>query len=619
MGHTGFDFSGWATKNDLLCEDGRIIRKGAFSSQNGMKVPLAWNHQHNDPTKVLGHAFLEDRPEGVYAYAYFNDTPAGKHAKEAVKHGDVTSMSIWASNVQENRKNVVHGVIREVSLVLAGSNPGAFIESIVSHGFPMEEGDDEAMIYTGDNIFVVSEDLQIQHSAEDTKDSEDKKSTDNGDQNVGDVLDTLSEVQKKAVAIMVGQLVTDLKGEEKEEEDVRHNAFEGDAAETANMTIISHAIREQVLETAKITRSLKAAVKEVLADGEFMHSIDTTGMITAQGNSDYGINDMSMLFPEYKTEKMPPEFISRNMDWVSDVLTSVSISPFPRIKTMFADITEDEARAKGYMTGDLKKPEVFSLLKRTTDPQTIYKLQKFDRDDILDITEFEVIPWVKGEMRLMMNEEKARAILIGDGRLADDEHKIRETNIRPVVADVSLFNTTVLVEEKSGDTEATFAKRTIDAVIRSRKKYKGSGSPKFYTTEDVLTEMLMIEDSNGHKLYKTEAELATALRVSKIVTVEPMEGHKIKYGNSNMPLIGVIVNLKDYKVGRNPKVNENNFFDDFDLDYNKLEYLLEDRFSGALIKPFSAITLLKKELPASGGTSGSSSGETSGSSKSVSF
>ncbi len=596
MGYEGYDFCGWASKNNLKCLDGKVIKSGAFKAQDGQKVPLVWNHEHNAVEKVLGHAYLENRAEGVYAYAYFNNTPAGEHAKNTVKHGDVTSMSIWATNVQAAGNEVMHGVIREVSLVLAGANPGAFIESVVSHGYPFDEDDEEGIFYTGEDIIIQESEGIVSHAAE--GDEAGKGSKEKEDPTVGEVLNSLTDIQKKAVAIVIGQVASKdgEDDEEKEGEEVKHNVFEGKTPEDqGNVGVISHALKTKILEDARNTRSLREAVKVNLQEGEFFHSIDTTGMEVATGTSTYGINDMDMLFPEYKNLNMPPEFISRNMEWVTDVLTNVSKSPFARIKTMFADITEDEARAKGYIKGKEKKSEVFSLLKRKTDPQTVYKKQQFDRDDILDVTEFEVIPWVKSEMRIMMNEEKARAMLIGDGRLADDPDKIQEQYIRPIASDVPLFNITVTVKKNSGDDESKYAKAIMRAALRSRKSYKGSGNPTFYTTEDVLTEMLLLEDNNGLRIYKTVEEVATALRVKKIVTVEPMEGHKVEYNKTEYPLIGIIVNMTDYKMGRNPKVNPDNFFEDFDLDYNQMKYLLEDRFSGALVKPYSAITLLRDE------------------------
>lgn len=575
-----YDFCGWATRNNLRCGDGRIIRKDAFKGNDGKRVPLVWNHQHNNPSSTLGHAILENRDEGVYAYCSFNNTPAAQDAKECVEHGDVSSLSIWANNLDQRGPDVVHGVIREVSLVLAGANPGAFVESVMAHGEPMGEDDDEGILYTGF-------DLYLEHAEEDDGDDgedEDMEKT------VKEIIDGMTDEQKEAMAVVVGQAIEDTRGESEEEDDeegeeMRHNIFD---EETGQGAYLSHSDMENIIANAKRCGSFRSALKEYLGeDGALIHSIDATGMETSSGKQTYGFNDPDMLFPEYKSLNNPPEWLSRNMDWVDKVMSGVSRTPFSRIKSVYADITEDEARAKGYIKGKQKKEEVFTLLKRKTDAQTIYKKQKMDRDDIIEITDFDVIVWIKAEMRVMLNEEIARAILIGDGRPVDSDDKIQEQHIRPIVNDVPLYNVKVTVPK--GSTSADTAKNTINSVIKSRKKYKGSGNPVFFTTEDVVTEMLLLEDGIGHKLYKTEQELATTLRVSSIVTVEPMEGHKVNGQN----LIGVIVNLKDYNVGAN-KGGEINTFEDFDIDYNQQKYLIETRCSGALIKPFSAITLLEE-------------------------
>lgn len=581
---TGFDFCGWATKNNLRCSDGRIIRHGAFRVNDGKRVPLVWNHQHNDPEHTLGHAILENKDEGVYAYCYFNDGEKAKAAKEAVKHGDVESLSIWANNLQQNGADVIHGVIREVSLVLAGANPGAFIESVLAHSEPMEDGDEEAIFYTNEGIF-------LRHAEDDMEDLKSKKEEkDPKDKTVQEVFDTLNEEQKTAVAIIVGQAIADSKSEEKEDEDeMKHNIFEGgDVEQTA---YFSHSDMKAILKDAKKLGSLKEAVEASMETmPSLSHAIDTTGMTTPRGSQTYGFNDPDMLFPDYKTLVNTPEWLSRNMDWVQKVMSGVHHTPFSRIKSVFADITEDDARARGYIKGKLKKDEVFSLLKRTTDPQMIYKRQKMDRDDIIDITDFDVVAWIKAEMRVMLDEEIARAILIGDGRMQSSDDKIKEDHIRPIVTDAPLFNTKVDVNISSGATSDVIAKAIITEAVRSRKNYKGSGNPTFFTTEDYLTEMLLLEDGIGHRLYKTENELATALRVKEIVTVEVMEGTQV----DSKDLIGVIVNLADYNVGAD-KGGEVNMFEDFDIDYNQEKYLIETKISGALIKPFSAITLLKSE------------------------
>ena len=633
-----YDFAGWATKNDLKCADGRIIRRDAFKVNDGKKVPLVWNHQHNTVGAILGHAILENKDEGVYAYCSFNNTQAGNEAREAVKHGDVDSLSIWANNLEEYGHEVLHGVIREVSLVMAGANPGAFIESVVTHGEPMEEGDTEGILYSGEGLYLehsieetgdeADEEVDETDEAEseddeETEDSELQHSDDGGD-TLGEVLETLSDKQKAAVGMLINQLanggesndikhsddgnstetvgsilntlsdkqkaavgllINALTKNKEESNEMKHNMFEDEAGQA---NVISHSDMQQIFADAKRLGSLRDAVNEAFEEGGVLaHSTPTDGMVgpsEATASQTYGFRDPDMLFPEYKNiNGNTPEWISRRMEWVSTVMGGVHRTPFSRIKSTYADITEDAARAKGYIKGNQKTEEVFTLLKRTTDPQTIYKKQKLDRDDIIDITDFDVVAWIKGEMRIMLDEEIARAILIGDGRLSSSDDKIQENHVRPIVSDVDLYNVKVPVT-KAG------SKEIINSVIRARKKYKGSGNPTFFTTEDVLTEMLLLEDGIGHKLYKTEGELATALRVSKIVTVEVMEGHKITVNNEEKDLIGVIVNLTDYNVGAD-KGGAISLFDDFDIDYNQYKYLIETRISGALTKPFSALTI----------------------------
>lgn len=538
----------------------------------------------------------------MYAYCRFNNTNAGKDAKEAVKHGDVTHLSIWANNLKQIGSDVMHGVIREVSLVLAGSNPGAFIESVMAHGESMDVDDDEGILYTDDGI-------SLMHAIDDrsAKKDESEEEDDEEEKSVAEVFNTLNDEQKQAVAIVIGQAIEDAKGDEEdeeeddeEEEDMKHSIF--DPEETGDGAYLSHADMDLIFDDARRMGSLRDAVEAHIEDGVLSHAIDTTGMTTATGTQTYGFNDPDMLFPDYKTLVNTPEWLSRNMDWVKKVMSGVHHTPFSRIKSVFANITEDEARARGYIKAKQKKEEVFTTLKRTTSPQTIYKKQKLDRDDILDITDFDSVAWIKAEMRVMLDEEIARAILIGDGRPSDSDDKIQEINVRPIATDVPLFNTKVDITP--GADESTTAKNTINGIIRARKNYKGSGNPDFFTTEDVLTEMLLLEDRNGHKIYKTEGELATALRVRSIVTVEVMEGQKI----DNKELIGVVVNLADYNVGAD-KGGDVNMFEDFDIDYNQQKYLIETRISGALIKPYSALTILK-------GTQASGSSSVSGSSES---
>lgn len=600
MPKEGWDFEGWATKNDLRCDDKRIIRRDAFKVNDGKKVPLVWNHVHDSVGMVLGHAVLQNRKEGVYTYCYLNNSEAGKSAKEAVKHGDVESLSIWANNLEQVGNEVLHGVIREVSLVLAGANPGAFIESVVQHNLPMDDGDEEGLFYTGDPIILPDETLS--HASSEDEDPEPEAKSED-DETIGDVLETLNDKQKAAVAILVSKAAGESEDEEGDEKEMRHNVFEND---DKDYEVLSHSVKKKILTDMKKTGSLKEALLNNLNDGTLehgisigdlneviSHAIDKTGMTVATGNQQYGVNDVAMLLPDYKSVTSgPPEFISRNMTWVSKLMAKVKNVPFTRIKSMFADITEDEARAKGYIKGNQKKEEVFSTLKRTTDPQTIYKKQKLDRDDIIDITDFDIIGWLKSEMKTMIAEELARAILIGDGRAADAEDKIQEIHIRPVVSDVPLFNTIIKVSVAADATEEVIAKATVNAIIRGRKKFKGTGKPDFWTTDDVVTEMLLIEDAVGHKLYKSETELATTLRVSEIIPVEPMEGQTVTIDAKKYPLIGTMVNMADYAVGTDRKFDENQVMEGFDIDFNQYKYLMEKRKSGALIKPFAAVTFV---------------------------
>lgn len=598
-----YDFCGWATKNDLKCADGKIIRHGAFAANEGQKVPLVWMHQHGNPDAVLGHAYLENRPEGVYTYGYCNNTKQGRDAKEYLMHGDISCLSIFANDLEQLGNQVLHGVIREVSLVLAGANPGAFIESTVQHGIPMEDGDTEAFVYTGDDLVInPKEEIEVMKEPETIMHAEEtavkEPETTGKAKTIGEIIDTMNDEQQAVLYSLVGAAREEGKNsnDDEEEDEVKHSLFETNAAKMQVIGIDNDDFKMLEGRARAMGGSLKAAYDEAITEGTLVHSIDTTGMDVAVGTSDYGINDPDFLFPDYKDINPVPEFISRDMDWVSDVLSSVHKTPFSRIRTMFADITEDEAKAKGYIKGDQKKSEVFTLLRRTTDPQTIYKLQKFDRDDLIDMENggFNKVAWVKSEMNVMMNEEKARAILIGDGREPDDQYKIKEQHVRPIINDVPLFNVKVPVTVTRADSEESIAKKTIKAVLRARKNYKGSGNPTFYTTDNSLTEMLLIEDEIGHRIYKTEQELATALRVKKIVTVEPMEGTKVTVGAAEKNLVGVIVNLIDYNTGANP-MGQRAFFEDFNLDFNKQEYLYEERFSGALIKPYSALTIYLDE------------------------
>ena len=646
-----YDFAGWATKNNIRCSDGRTIMHGAFSADNGKRVPLVWNHQHDNVRNVLGHADLEERPEGVYAYCSFNNTEHGQDAKDCVKHGDIVALSIYANQLKQNGANVIHGAIREVSLVLAGANRGAVIDSVLEHG---ELSDDSAEI-----SFVGYGDIELHHSdldeqdddyedeefddyqedEEDDEDEENLQHADNGEakkeekeddgETVADVMNTLTDKQRKAVAIIIEQAIADSKGDksmshadgdaqndaENDDETVedvyntlnekqkkvvnfligealknkdseggsemKHNVFEG--SENVQNTI-SHAEIHEICRVGKQMGSLKAAVDQAYEEGVLEHA-----------DGDYGINNIDYLFPDAKAMTTEPELIKRDMGWVDDVFNGVHRTPFKRVKSVFADITEDEARAKGYIKGKFKKEEVFTLLKRTTDPQTIYKKQKLDKDDLEDLEDnFNILPWIKNEMNMMFREEVARAILIGDGRPSSSDDKIQENHIRPIYNDEDLFTVKVPVEVKSGATEDEIARALIKAMVKARKQYKGTGNPTFFTTEDYLTDCLLIENTLGERLYKSEAEVATAMRASKITTVEPMENKTITITaeggrSTSYPLMGVLVNLTDYNVGAK-NGGKTDFFEDFDIDFNQQKYLYEARMSGALKKPFSAVS-----------------------------
>lgn len=571
-----FDFSGWATRVNLKCSDGRTILKDAFKDNDGQTVPLVWNHQHNDPLNILGHALLENRDKGVYAYCTFNETESGLAAKKLVEHGDVSALSIYANQLKQKDGNVLHGAIREVSLVLAGANPGAYIDSVIRHG---EESEEEAIIYTGEDITLThaeddttNTEEPIAHADEQNKENKGEKKTmaeeakkPEGEETVQDVWNTLSEKQKTVVYAMIGQALED-KDNEGESEEMKQNVFENDTQENT----LSH-----------------DAMNTIIADGKRYGSLKESFLAHAQ---EYGIENIDYLFPEAKTINNPPEFIKREMGWVSKVMNGVHHTPFSRIKSMFADITEDEARAKGYIKGKLKKEEVFSLLKRTTTPTTIYKKQKLDRDDVIDITDFDVVAWLKKEMRMMLDEELARAFLIGDGRLASSDDKINEGNIRPIWKDEDLYTIKKRVTVAANATSDDKAKAFIRAVIKARKDYKGSGEPTLFTTEDVVTDCLLLEDGVGRVIYDSVTKLASVLRVKEIVTVPVMEGVKRTEDATELELMALLVNLADYNVGAD-KGGAVNMFDDFDIDYNAQKYLIETRCSAALIKPYSAIAV----------------------------
>ena len=609
MGATTWDFHGWATRNDVKCSDGATIRNGAFREDDQQIVPLVWQHDHSSPLSVLGHAMLENKPEGVYMYGKFNNTAEGLQAKDLVECGDITSMSIYANGVTKTSKgDVLHGRIREVSLVFTGANPEAKImgQSIV-HSADMY--DDEVSIYSGDSIILgdVNTEEELEHKdSNDNKEEEPKVA--NGEKTIGDVLETLNEEQKDAVYAMIAMAIDENSKSNKKNDDdsnektvkhsyennyeegddtMKYNAFDQQSATEDNKTVLSHAEQGEIIGLAK---KGKTSLKDTFL--EHAYAEDAYGIQPRlNDDSTYGID---MLFPEYKNLNNTPEWIKRDTDWVTKVMSGIHHSPFSRIKSQFADIRDDEARAKGYIKGNRKKEEVFTLLKRTTDPQTIYKKQKLDRDDVIDITDFDVVAWIKSEMRLMLDEEIARSILVGDGRLTSDDDHISHDHVRPIWLDDELFTIRKAVTVEADADAAIIADATIEAAIRARKEYKGTGNPTFFTTADVLTDMLLMKDGMGRRLYNTTGELATALRVSSIVEVPVMEGLKRTVGEGasakEYPLLGIIVNLSDYNVGAD-KGGAINLFDDFDIDYNQMKYLIETRISGALTKPFSAIAL----------------------------
>ena len=579
-----FDFSGWATKNGLVCADGRVIMKDAFRDNDGQTVPLVWNHQHNETSNVLGHALLENRDEGVYAYCSFNESEAGKNAKLLVQHGDISSLSIYANKLKQHGSEVLHGAIREVSLVLSGANPGALIDN-VAFAHSDEINEEEAVIYTGLSLELAHSDEEDEEAKEEPKNEEEEtevaeemmhaeeaaEKKEGGDKTVKEVFDTLTEEQKTVVYAMIGQALEDAKhsaiDEEDSEggkEDMKHNVFDNDQME---QDALIHDGLQMIIEDGKRYGSLK--------ESYLAHA------------AEYGIDNIDWLFPEAKNINGDgaPGFIKRNPDaWVDQVMNGVHHTPFARIKMMFADLREDDARAKGYaQKGKLKKEEVFGLLKRAIEPTTIYKKQKLDRDDVIDITDFDVVSWLKGEMRMMLDEEIARAILFGDGRPASSEDKIRETNIIPICKDAALYTIAYEVNPASGE---TFGHAMINAAVKAQDTYEGSGNLTAFLPVGTVTDMLLLEDAQGHRMYKDMRELALAMSVDKIVKVP----------SSIVPngIYGVIVDLRDYNVGAD-KGGAVNMFDDFDIDYNQQKYLIETRCSGALTKPFSAIVLKEHE------------------------
>lgn len=621
-----FDFSGWATRNDLECSDGRIIRKDAFADDDGKTVPLVWMHQHNDPENVLGHAMLVNEKDGVRAYGVFNNTDMGRLAKELVSNGDIKYMSICANKLKQNGSNVLHGAIREVSLVLAGANPGALIDNpMLQHSDGSTEYElDEAIIYSGYELCHADDDKDEENEKEEEMkkdktvqdvlatfneeqkqllyylvgtaagaddgldESEDEvkhADSDKGGNTLKDIFETLNEEQKNVLYFLVGKAKEEADGKatneendeddgegEDEEKSMKHNVFEQDYDDT---TVLTHADMSAVLADAKRCGSFKQAL-ESYAENTLQHSI----------------NDIQMLFPEEKNvTDGAPAFVKRDDAWVTTVFNNVHKSPFSRVKTVFANITEDDARAKGYIKGKQKKEEVFGLLKRTTTPQTVYKLQKFDRDDVIDITDFDVVAWVKGEMRVMLNEEIARAVLVGDGRASGAEDKINEQNIRPIWKDDDFYTIHKSVTIAPAATNYDKAEAIIEAALRARKDYKGSGTPDAFFDPDTITTMLLAKDTTGRRIYNSISDLASALRVKNIYEVPVFEGlERTDAQSKKHTLLGIIVNLTDYNIGAD-KGGSVNLFDDFDIDYNKFTYLIETRCSGALVRPYSAIVI----------------------------
>lgn len=619
-----YDFSGWATRNDLQCSDGRIIRKDAFAHNDGMTVPLVWNHVHSDLERVIGHALLENRDEGVYAYGKFNDTNLGQTAKLCVQHGDITALSIYANQLKQQGPNVMHGNIRELSLVLAGANPGAYIENVLKHGD--EPDSEEARIFTGLDIELYHVDNEKKEEkgeekvAEETKKTKNTEESENKEETIGDILETLSEKQKKAVYALIGSITKDSDSDEKDEKEVKHADTEDNSdnetvqdvyktlSEKQKMAvdaIIGEIVGEDEEDNEEIEHSEggnttmkhnvfenEEMMNETLSHSEMVAILEDAKRVGSLREAvlQHGITDIDVMFPDATAIDKEPGFIKRNDTWVTDVLGGVHHTPFSRIKSIFADITADEARAKGYTKGKLKIDEVFKMLKRVTNPTTIYKKQKLDRDDMLDIKEFSIVAWLKSELRMMLDEELARSILVGDGRTSLAEDKIKEDCIRPIWTDDDLYTVKSTVEVDNTATADAKARAFIKACVKSRKNYMGSGNPVMFMSEDMLTDCLLIEDTNQRVIYDTVQKLAAALRVSKIIPVPVMEGLTRDVEGVTHTLAGIYVNLADYNVGTD-KGGEVTMFDDFDIDYNQQKYLMETRCSGALTKPFSAVAI----------------------------
>lgn len=609
-----FDFSGWATKNDIKCSDGRTIRRDAFKDQDGLVVPLVWNHMHNEPDNVLGHALLQNRPEGVYAYGKFNDTESGQNAKLLVNHGDIVSLSIYANHLKQNGGDVIHGSIREVSLVLAGANPGAQIDNIITHG---ESDEDSAVIAFIGRDFSDSFEhtLEFEEDVEETKElkeseeleHKEEKDTDIKDgeteakeekegveemaeekeKTLKDVLDSLTDEQKRAVVILM-EAAKDAKvnKEDDEDEEMKHNVFDNET----NKNVLTHSDMDEIMKNAKRIGSLKDAYEGYVQENFLQHADDEED--DPYANVDYGMEHINYLFPDAQLVGDRPQVVKREDSWVSKFLNGARHTPFSRVKSVYADLTEDDARAKGYIKGTQKKNEVFPLFKRVTTPTTVYKKQQLDRDDVLDLT-FDIVPWLKAEMRGMLNEELARAALLGDSRDPSSDEKISESNIRPIYKDTTNDVYAIKVAVDAKEDEEKDAKAFIKAAIKARADFRGTGKPTLYCTTALMTNMLLLEDNMGRRLYATEAELATALRVAEIVEVPVMDAVSREEGGFTYELEGIIVNPKDYTFGAD-KGGEVSMFDDFDIDFNQQKYLIETRCSGALTTPKSALVIERK-------------------------
>lgn len=558
-----YDFAGYATKNNVRCTDGRVIRKGAFSDQNGGQVPLVWSHNHNSVENVLGHAILKEDENGMYAYGYFNDTKNAEIARVCLAHGDFDALSIYANQLRENGNNVIHGNIKEVSLCLAGANPGALIDTIIAHS---EDSEEEAVMLIGGNS------VELYHADGQTDDNPldaDPKTE------IEEVINSLTPEQRSVVEGLIGMALETNMGDEPIEggKEMKQNVFDNDLRDDNQEHVLTHSQMEVIFKDAKREGSLKESVLK--------HA------------DEYGIKDIDWLFPEANNLNVPPTFINNPVEWVATVMNGVHRYPFAKIKSMFADIRSDDARAKGYMKGKYKKEEVFSLLKRETTPTTIYKKQKLDRDDVADIIEFDVVSWLKAEMRQKLDEEIARCILIGDGRSSLDEDKVSETNIRPIWTDEDLFTVKKLVSSDAGAAAFQKAEDLIDTIIRAHDDYRGSGNPTLFIAQEALTDMLLIKDTTGRRIYNSVSDLSTTLMVSKIVPVALMKGQKRTVGSDTHELLALMVNLNDYYVGAD-KGGAVSMFDDFDIDYNQQKYLIETRCSGALVVPYSAVAFERK-------------------------